>query len=59
MNETTLDYLLAYFAFKKGEYPTSMKLLSNVITNRSTSPRLKDKAAELKEQLAPYLHEGE
>jgi hypothetical protein len=43
MNETTLDYLLSYFAYKKGEYSTSMKLLSNVISNRSITPRLKDK----------------
>jgi uncharacterized protein (DUF2225 family) len=57
MNETTLDYLLAYLAYKKGEYPTSMKLLSNVISNRSTSPRLKDKSAELKAVITPLLHE--
>jgi hypothetical protein len=57
MNESTLDYLLAYFAFKKGEYSTAAKLLSNVITDRNATQRLKDKALDLKEQLSPYLHD--
>lgn len=51
MNETTLDYLLAYYAFRKGEYQTAMQLLSGVVTSRSVSPRLKDKSLELKEQI--------
>ncbi|MDE6917172.1 MAG: DUF2225 domain-containing protein, partial [Lachnospiraceae bacterium] len=49
MNETTLDYLLAYFAYKKGEYQTALQFLSGVVSNRSTSPRLKDKALDLKD----------
>lgn len=57
MNETTLDYLLAYYAYKKGEYQTSMKLLSGVVTVRSISPRLKDKCLELKDLVSPKLHE--
>lgn len=52
MNETTLDYLLAYYASKKGEYQTAMRLLSGVVTSRSISPRLKDKALELKERVS-------
>lgn len=55
MNETTLDYLLAYFAYKKGEYQTAMQLLSGVVSNRSTSPRLKDKSLELKDLIGPKL----
>lgn len=56
MNETTLDYLLAYFAYKKGEYQTAMHLLSGVVSNRSVSPRLKDKSLELKDLINPKLH---
>ena len=48
MNETTLDYLLAYYAFHKGEYQTAMQLLSGVVTSRSVSPRLKDKKSGIK-----------
>jgi hypothetical protein len=57
MNETTLDYLLAYFAYKKGEYQTAMQLLSGVVSSRSISPRLKEKSLELKDLVAPKLHE--
>lgn len=59
MNETTLDYLLSYYAYKKGEYQTCMQLLSGVVTNRSTSPRLKDKSLELKDLVASKLHEND
>ena len=59
MNETTLDYLLAYYAYKKGEYQTCMQYLSGVVTNRSTSPRLKDKSLELKDLVGPKLRENQ
>lgn len=51
MNETTLDYLLSYFAYKKGDYQTAMQFLSGVVSNRSTSPRLKDKSLDLKDKI--------
>ncbi len=49
MNETTLDYLLAYFAYKKEDYTTALQLLSGVVSSRSVSPRLKDKSLDLKD----------
>lgn len=52
MNETTLDYLLSYLAYDKGDYQIAMQYLSGVVSNRSTSPRLKDKALELKDMIA-------
>ena len=59
MNETTLDYLLSYLAYEKGEYQTAMQYLSGVVTTRGISSRLKDKCLELKEMISPKLHEGE
>jgi hypothetical protein len=59
MNETTLDYLLAYFSYKKGEYQQAMHFLSGVITSRNTTPRLKDKSIELKELVSEKLHAEE
>ena len=56
MNETTLDYLLADLAYQKGEYQTAMQFLSNVVANRNTTPRLKDKSLDLKELLSAKLH---
>lgn len=52
MNETTLDYLLSYFAYKKGDYQTAMQYLSGVVSNRNTTPRLKDKAIDLKDLIS-------
>ena len=51
MNETTLDYLLAYYAYRKGEYQTAMQLLSfrrGLTLLLVTTP---DKSLELKEQI--------
>ena len=58
MNETTLDYILAYYAYKKGDYQICMQYLSNVVSSRDSSPRLKDKALELKDLAGPKLHEN-
>lgn len=55
MNDVTLDYLLAYLAYCEEEYNTSMQLLSGVITSRSSTPRLKDKAVTLKEMVQEKL----
>jgi hypothetical protein len=57
MNEATLDYLLAYYAYERGEYQTSMHLLSGVVSSRSITPRLKEKSIALKELVSPKLHE--
>lgn len=59
MSETTLDYVLAYLAYKKGEYTTAMQLLSGVITSRNITPRLKDKSLELKDLITPKLHSND
>lgn len=59
MNEATLDYLLSYLAYEKGEYQTSMQYLSGVVTTRGISPRLKDKCLELKELVNARLHPNE
>lgn len=59
MNESTLDYLLSYLAYEKGEYQTSMQYLSGVVTTRGISPRLKDKCLELKELVNAKLHPNE
>lgn len=56
MNDVTLDYLLAYLAYCKEEYNTSMQLLSGVIASKNSTPRLKDKAVDLKELVQEKLH---
>lgn len=59
MNETTLDYLLASLAYQKEEYQTAMQYLSGVVTNRNSTPRLKDKSLELKDLISARLHEAD
>lgn len=59
MNEPTLDYLLSYLAYEKGEYQMSMQYLSGVVTTRGITPRLKDKCLELKELVSAKLHEND
>lgn len=51
LDEHTVDYLLAqlYFHFKK--YDLSARLVSELLTSRSTSNHIKDKARNLKEQI--------
>lgn len=59
MNEPTLDYLLSYLAYENEEYNTAMQYLSGVITSRESTPRLKDKAVDLKGLINEKLHEVE
>ncbi len=57
MNETALDYLLAYYAYKRGEYQTCMQYLSGVVTSRRVSHRHKEMRLNLKELVLPKLHD--
>jgi len=51
LDDHTVDYLLAqlYFHFKK--YDLSARLVSELLTSRTTSNHIKDKARDLKEQI--------
>lgn len=51
MDEGTVNYLLAALAISTKHYDVSAKLISTVIASPSSSPRMKDKARELKEKL--------
>ena len=57
MNEATLDYLLAYLGYVKGEYTTAMQCLSNTNSTRGISDRLKDKCYELKQLISAKIKE--
>ena len=51
MDEMTVCYLLAELAFELEKYRESLQMLSNIIGSNSVSPRLKDKAVDLKERI--------
>lgn len=51
MDEVTIDYLLAALAARVKKYDVAGRLVASLLTNSMASPRIKDKARTLKEQV--------
>ncbi len=51
MDEHTIMYLVADLARQCRDYPVSLKLVSEIITSKSVTPKLKDRALELKDMI--------
>ena len=51
MDEPTLDYLLAALAVRFKEFDVASRLVASVISSSLASPRMKDKARDLKEEV--------
>ena len=51
MDEMTLDFMIAVLAARFEKYDVASKLISNIITDRTVNPRLKDKARDLKDEI--------
>lgn len=51
MDEVTVDYLMAVLAMKFERYDLASKMVSTILTAPSASPRMKDKARDLKEMI--------
>ena len=51
MDETTTTYLIADLARRIGKYEESSRWVSKVLTSRSASDRIKDKARDIKEMI--------
>lgn len=49
MDEQTVDYLISVMAVRFEQYDVASKLISTIITSNVASPRMKDKARDLKE----------
>ena len=58
MDESTVDYIIAVLAMEFGDYFDASKLLSKLITSYSATPRLKDKARDVKEELSRRMKEA-
>ncbi len=52
MDELTLDYLMAALGLETGDYELSYKMVGNIITSRTASSRLKEKAKDLKDMVS-------
>lgn len=59
MDETTLDYLLAALAVRYKEFDVASRLVATVISSPSASPRMKDKARDLKEEILVALKKNQ
>lgn len=55
MEQSTVDYLIAYMAYHFGKYELASKFLASVLTSASASRRMKDMALELKELILAQL----
>ncbi len=51
MDENTVDYIIGSLAFKLGHYDVSAKMIASLLASPSASPRMKDKARDLKEEV--------
>lgn len=57
MDEVTVDYLVAVLAMNAEQFEVSSKLISNILTSPSASPRIKEKARDVKEALIVRIKE--
>ncbi|MCR4989948.1 MAG: DUF2225 domain-containing protein [Lachnospiraceae bacterium] len=55
MDEKTIDYMLAVMALERGELEVSSKLIAGILQSPSSTPRIKDKARELKEEIVEQI----
>lgn len=55
MEQSTVDYLLAYMAYHFKKYEIASKFLASVLTAPAASRRMKDMALELKEDIIAQL----
>lgn len=58
MDESTFIYVTADLARRSKDYQTSLKLISEIITSRTTSAKVKDRARELKDLIKQETKPG-
>ena len=59
MDQPTLDYLIAVLALRFGQYDVSSHMISGILQSDMASPRVKDKARDLKEEVLAKKKEAE
>ncbi|MBQ8117075.1 MAG: DUF2225 domain-containing protein [Lachnospiraceae bacterium] len=52
MDEGTLDYLLAAVAIQLDDYDSASRIVGNMLVSTTLNPRIKDKARDLKDEIA-------
>ncbi len=51
MDEQTMNYLIGVLAFKTLHFDVASKMIANILQSNAASPRIKDKARDLKEDV--------
>lgn len=51
MDESSLDYLICVLSYEVGDYTTSSKIMSSLLTSPKTPKKIKDKLYDLKQEL--------
>lgn len=57
MDESTVEYLVAVLAMNFDQFDISSRIISNILTSASATPRMKDKARDVKEVLVAKIKE--
>ena len=57
MDEMTVDYLVAALAMDIGQYDVATKMIATILTSTSATPRIKDKARDMKDELIALIRE--
>ncbi len=55
MDESTVDYIIGALGMKLGHYEVSAKMIASLLGSQVTSPRMKDKARDLKEEVVRLM----
>ena len=58
MDEPTVDYIIAVTAMRFDQDDLAGRLISGIIQSREVSPRLKDRARDVKDMLAKKVKEN-
>ena len=55
MDQSTVDFLIAYMAFKLGKLDVASRFVSGLLTSQGANRRMKDKALDLKQEIIKLI----
>lgn len=55
MEQSTVDFLIAYMAFKLGKLDIASRFVSGLLTSQGTNRKMKDKALDLKQEIIALI----
>ncbi len=59
MDEVTVDYLISVIAMRFEQFDISSRLIAGILASHTASPRMKDKARDIKEMLVKQIKENQ